>query len=207
MGGRISAQNWYRDKRARLSGEAGHIKKSYTDLRAAKNGHDELDIGLFCRILVPHKREDCEVSICADDKPTKCYYVWQNILYSSLPKDLVGKGYPLFAPRRMIIPSQKKDDAILLGKNICLSLYVAGKEINCSCNLDKKFDSGLEIILKKTNAELPKIKFLPRLASPQNKGKLLNYFSRDFVESIEKEYSYGALKLKLPESMNNKHNI
>jgi len=204
MGGRVSAQNWYRDKLSRRSGEASSAKSSFANLRTGKNGEDKLDISLLCRILVPDCKNDCEVSICADDKPTKCYHVWQQILYAPVIDDY-DPCKPLYAPRRIIIPSKKKKDKILLGSDIYASLYVHGKELPGNCILDKKFAQGLDIILDRLCAALPKAELSQRCLSPQKKGMLLKYFSRNFVESIEKEYSYCTLLLKLPESINHNH--
>ncbi|MEM4263267.1 MAG: hypothetical protein QW666_00015 [Candidatus Woesearchaeota archaeon] len=200
MGGRRSAQNWYQDKRARYSGETKTSNGNLSGLRAGKNGHDPLDIRLFCRILVPDNKNDCEVSLCADDKPTKCYHVWQKILYAPVHDSALCK--PLYAPRRIIIPSKIKNNAIQLGEDMRISLYVNKKEIPGDCSIDKNFTKGLDIIINELIKELPHAEFSQRLASPQNKGKLLKYFSKDFVESIKKEYSYGMMKLELPESIN-----
>lgn len=204
MGGRISAQNWYRDRRLRRSGEASSAKKSFSDLRAGKNGETKLDISVFCRVLWSMCTDDCEVSVCANDKPTKCYHVWQKVLYAPVP-DTYAVCNPLFAPRRIIIPSKKSYDGIMLGSDICISLYVNREEIPGDSEIDKNFSRGRDIILERICAELPKAELSQRLMSPQNKGMLLKHFSRDFVESIKKEYSYGTLILKLPESINHNH--
>lgn len=207
MGKRQSAQNWYLGRRLKcVDGPANKKIASNIGLKTGKKGDEKLEINVFCRVLLPKCRDECEVSICADGKP-KCYYVWQNILYAPVHDDC-ATCKPLFAPKRIIIPSKKKDDTILLGKNVYVSLYVNKKEISCSCDIDKKFNSGLEIILNEARAELSKAELLQRYMSPQNKAKLLKYFSEDFVGSIKKEYYFCTLVLKLPESMNhNNHNV
>lgn len=206
MGGRISAQNWYQDKRSRRSGEANHTRgASVSGLRTGKNRGEKLDIRVSCRVLWPAGTDDCEVSVCADDKPTKSYHVWQRILYAPLPKDLAYEGNPLVAPKRIIIPSKKNSEGILLGDDMCISLYVNGAEIPGGCLLDKRLDQGLDVIAARLSAELPKAELSQRRMSPQNKAKLLKYFSRVFVESIKKEYAYGMIKVNLPERINNNH--
>ncbi len=204
MGGRVSAQNWYRDKLSRRSGEASSAKSSFANLRTGKNGEDKLDISLPCRVLWSMHTDDCEISVCANDKPTKCYYLWQKILYAPVP-DAYAVCNPLFVPRRIIIPSKKTRDAILLGEERCASLYVQGEEFSDDFISDQKNQHWLDVIVDTITEALPKAELSQRLLSPQKKGMLLKYFSRDFVESIEKEYSYCTLLLKLPESMNHNH--